>query len=59
MTAHYSLSFPQRLQELLSEEAKNLRSSLPIIKHGRLVKIAKDAELDLDEEELQQVWSIR
>ena len=45
----------QRLQDLLSKEARNLGSSLPIIKQSRLVKIVRDAQLDLDRDELHQV----
>ncbi|CAH1784292.1 unnamed protein product [Owenia fusiformis] len=41
-----------KLEELLSREAKNL--GYPVIRHKRLVKIVKDAQLDLDEDELLQ-----
>ena len=50
--------FSQQLSDLLADEVKRLQDSYPVIKHGRLLQIVRKADLDLDEEELQQVTCI-
>ncbi|KAK6177348.1 hypothetical protein SNE40_015467 [Patella caerulea] len=46
-----------KLSELLSEEAKNPESNLPVLRRNQLLKLVQNAGLDLDEEELDQaVW---
>ena len=45
----------QHLSDLLAEEANRLQDSYPVIKHTHLLQIVRRANLDLDEEELQQV----
>lgn len=47
----------QKLSDKLAEEAKILlKKSYPIISHNQLLKIVKQSSIDLDEEELIQVF---
>ena len=45
----------QRLQELVAVQGRIRQGTLPILRHSHLTKLVKDAGLDLDEDELQQV----
>ncbi|CAH1266221.1 MFHAS1 [Branchiostoma lanceolatum] len=42
------------LEDLVTEEAQSLKAGLPVIRHSRLLQLVKDANLQLDEEELSQ-----
>ncbi|KAI8511237.1 Leucine-rich repeat serine/threonine-protein kinase 2, partial [Branchiostoma belcheri] len=43
-----------QLEDLVTEEAQSLRAGLPVIRHSRLLELVKEANLQLDEEELSQ-----
>lgn len=55
MKVHLIACWFQRLAELITEEAKSLSTSYPVIRHNRMKMIVRQSELDMDEEELQQV----
>ncbi|XP_078595563.1 leucine-rich repeat serine/threonine-protein kinase 2-like isoform X5 [Branchiostoma floridae x Branchiostoma japonicum] len=42
------------LEDLVTEEAQSLKAGLPVIRHSRLLELVKEANLQLDEEELSQ-----
>ncbi|XP_059152219.1 leucine-rich repeat serine/threonine-protein kinase 2-like [Physella acuta] len=43
-----------KLGELLHEEAKNVQKCFPVIRHGQLIRLIKNANIDLEDEELKQ-----
>ena len=49
--------FIQTLQDLLAHKLQTIGADLPILTHTQLWRLVQDADLDLDEEELQQVKS--